>query len=792
MTGFLVMAKRTDVLEKRSKGLHQHRIGRVDFHRLIAFSFALFFVSMPCGILAQTIAVEKPRVGILLAADGRHRDEFDGALKTLGWSAERFPSTPEVMRSLPDKLPALDMLIVAPLFNLDGKGLPGEDRGKYLKFLEGGGMIAVTDGSYAGVRAWLADIDPALGGLEEGKCNSSQWAVLGATVDGEPAHPLRFFPSRITEPNSWPHFHKPATDSKWQVVAKCSEGFPVTFVQKIGKGFVTLSALRQPSAEQLGNFHSCLLLNRAGIALESFDLPKPAMGEGRLRLELAGGAPPESGGFIYEITAADGRVERFEKDITGEVFELPYRFTQRGPVKTRLIFKRGAQQFPLASHEAELPALLVVKPNAYRGILSTARRFPAVNFGVELAPFKEDLVGAGVRVSVLDAKGSEVGAASRKLEGTGIRSFQQPVALEPALPEGDYKVRAALSMDGKKLAEAETAIRILAPREAQTIADEDRTLLVNGKPFFPLGLYHVNKADYPQVAKLGINTVQFWTWDGRDGLERAAAAGLKVIFELNHKNAEIVTDVVSQYAANPAILMWYGLDEPAEASHGLAEVMLGTFREKDDQHPVYMVSCRPDIFREQAKFGDVFAHDPYGSPQKALDWMRKANAAVDHRKAVIVVPGVFGKETAAELRATAYLSLANDARGIMWYPWSQTGGGPAGIGLKNSAEQQAVIKELCSEIRTLHPALTAPVRVPFQSGDGKLQGIYCRNGSRQYVLIVNSTMEEIDSEATIPGDGRIDRTLQDLFGKREDKLTITQSRLRISLRPYETRVYWCD
>src|SRR5690606_31231027 len=99
--GLLMMAKRTDVLEKQSKGLHQHGIRRVDLHRLIAFPLTLFLVLMPCGIHAQTTAVEKPRVGILVAADGRHRDEFDGALKTLGWSAERFPSTPEVMRSLP-------------------------------------------------------------------------------------------------------------------------------------------------------------------------------------------------------------------------------------------------------------------------------------------------------------------------------------------------------------------------------------------------------------------------------------------------------------------------------------------------------------------------------------------------------------------------------------------------------------------------------------------------------------------------------------------------------------------
>jgi hypothetical protein len=448
---------------------------RVSFH----LGFAVFLLtSTPCDVFAQNSGQsEKPRVGLLLDARGRHRDEFDSALKTLDWSAERYPCKPEVMKALPDKLENLDMLIAAPLFNLEKPILPGDDRGKYRKFLEDGGMIAITDGSYPGVRAWLADIDPALGGLEGGECNSSQWAVLGATANAEPAHPLRFFPSRITEPNSWPHFHQLAAGSKWQVVATCSEGYPVTLVQKIGKGFVTLSALRQPSAEQLGNFYSCLLLSRAGIGLKSFDLPEPAIGEGRLRLELAKGAATESGGFVYEITPQNGKAERFEKDVDGEVFELPYRFTRRGPVKTRLLFKRDGRESLLFSHEAELPALMTVKPNAYRGILSTARRFPTVNFGVELAPDQEDLTGMEVRLSVIDSKGAKVGAASRTLEDNASRVFHQAVALDQALPEGDYKVQAVLTKGGTKVAESETGIKILAPREAQTIADEDNTLL---------------------------------------------------------------------------------------------------------------------------------------------------------------------------------------------------------------------------------------------------------------------------------------------------------------------------
>jgi hypothetical protein len=493
--------------------------------------------------------------------------------------------------------------------------------------------------------------------------------------------------------------------------------------------------------------------------------------------------------FAYEITTEGGKIERFEKEMTGGNFELPYRFSQRGAVRTRLLFKCDGPEVVLFSREVVLPDLLTVKPNAYRGILSTARRFSLVNLRIELAPDQEKLAGMELRLEVLDSDGRKVAEASRMLEGNNELVINEPVALAKSVPDGNYKVHAVLSKGGMKLIEAETGIKIIAPQPAQTIIDEDKTLLHGGKPFFPLGLYHVKPEDYEEVAKLGINTIQFWTWHGQRGLDSAEEHGLKVVFELNHKSEKIVRNTVEKFQSHPSVLMWYGLDEPSESSYGVARVMLNTYNEADDQHPVYMVSCRPDIFAEQSQYANVFAIDPYGSPQKVQDWTSKAVKAVDNRKPVICVPGVFGKETDAELRASAYIALANDARGIIWYPWSQAGGGPLGVGLKSNPQQQAVIKELCTEINALYPALTAPHRVPFQSADKKLLGIYCSESSTHYVVMVNSTPNKIESEVVICQDTAINGELRDFFQKNEDVLSIKESRFRIALEPYETRVF---
>jgi len=749
--------------------------------RKTSFVVALF--------IAAVASAQSPRIALLLSGNGQHGDEFDGALNALGWSADRYPCNADNLRALASKLRDYDMLLAAPLFNSQTPALlQGADRKNFKRFLEDGGLIAVTDGSYPGVRSWLADIDPAFGGLESGKCNSSQWAVKGVTADSMPPHPLRFFPLRIHEPNSWPHFRKRSPSSPWRVVATCSEGYPVTVVQSVGKGLLSLSALRQPSAKQLGNFYASLLLSRAGIALTSFELSPPAVGPGRLALTFAEPVQPETCGFAYEVVSEGGQIQRWEKAVSGAAFEMPFHLTLRGPVTTRLLFRRDEREALLFESKAVLPDLLSVEPAVSRGILSTARRLPTVGFDVRLAPDRDRLDGATLRLAVADAKGRRVAETNAAL-AAGAREFRLPLTITTAMPAGSYTACAVLSAGVTTLAQADVAFKLAAPASAQTLIDEDNTLLVDGKPFFPLGLYHVDPTNYADVAALGINAVQYWTWHDRRGLDLAAAHGLKAIFELNHKSAQIARDAAAQFASHPALLMWYGLDEPAEGSYGMAETLREAFHASDGQHPVYSVSCRPDVFADQAEFADVFAHDPYGKPQRAAEWMAQAVTAVKNRKPVFCVLGAFGQETDGELRAAAYLALAHDARGIMWYPWHQMGGGPIGVGLKNSPAQQTVIRQLCSEITALTPMLTATARSPFVSDDNTLHGILLQRAEQRCLLLVNATPERVETDAAIPVDTNGELTFRDFFRQRTDTLRLSSGHFRIALAPYETRAY---
>lgn len=742
-----------------------------------------------------------PRIAIVGGTDRRHATEFDLTMEQLKWSAkERFISTPESMKKLANQLDQYDLLLFTPLFNYNSKPmvLPGDDRGAFMKFMEKGGMIVITDGSYPVVRQWVEDLDPRFKGLDTGDCNSSQWNVSGRTYDADPVHPMRFFPWKIGEPNSWPHFKPFPKDTKWTMIAYCNEGFPVTVCQRVGKGMLYYSVLRQTTDKQHANFWANLQLMRAGIEFESFSMTPPALGDGLISATLKG-TVKGTRELVYKVTDAKGKSVEFVGTNVANKIEVPFNLTFRGPITETLSLRYDNQEATLFSRQSELPQLLTLRPNAYRGVLSTKRRTPTVKFGLELEPNQEELNNGRVEFAVFFQGVAKVATETLELSTNWVRRTRYPLSLDKALPAGPYTLKAALfSKHNRKLAEAETSFQILDPRPAQTIIDEDGTFLVNGKPFFPLGIYHMHPNDFGRAREIGLNTVQFWTWHAgpdaygvRRSIGAANANGLKCIVELNHRGKHIYQQWSRDLRDDTAVLMWYSVDELAETGYGEAIEMLRVFHEEDIQHPVYSLSCRPDIFAEQSQFCDVFAIDPYGSTQKVLDWTTNAVTALAGEKPLVVVPGSFENSKEGIYRSQLYVSLASGARGVVWYPWSQAGGGPLGVGLKNHPEAQNVVSQLCSEVSAMLPALTRVDRRPFASEDGAIRALLMKEGNSINLLLVNSTEKPVTAKLSLPDmPDTFKRDLRDYFKKDgEVELKIENNEFEIQLQGYETRVF---
>lgn len=128
---------------------------------------------------------------------------------------------------------------------------------------------------------------------------------------------------------------------------------------------------------------------------------------------------------------------------------------------------------------------------------------------------------------------------------------------------------------------------------------DDQTLMLNGSPFFPIGLYYARGemedetgAGLRRLRAMGFNVVFF------DGglqsealLDRIWGAGLRVCYrppgEL-YREYELLKQVVTRFARHPAVLFWEMDDEPVLNRLKLSDVEVGCriVRGVDPYHPI--------------------------------------------------------------------------------------------------------------------------------------------------------------------------------------------------------------
>ena len=705
------------------------------------------------------------RVAVLRGRGDCDKD-FDGAFAACGIAPERFACSAEGMRDFAAKIDGFDLAMVVPLFNYAGaKNILRDgdtDFAAIRAWLEKGGVMVMAEANYLNARGWVEKVAPEAKGLTTSKCTSSQWAVLGHVANERPPHALRMFPNVITEGDSWPHFDEPPAGHAAKVLARCSEGKPVSLLFDVGRGAIVLTSLRQPARASLENYLAFACLKRTGLRLQDFSMSPIAVGAGRLKMTLAE-KPKENVLLELAVAAAEGETKTFTAGFEGAAAALDYHISVRGAVTVTLAVVTKDGKRPLFVRKAVLPDLVTLRSANYRGIVSTARRLSSVPFRLEFAPDKEDLHGAEVTVAVFDAAGAVVTNGTTTLAATGtVAETTVKLELPAKMSPGGYGVKATLRK-GDLVFVATNSLEVLSPRLSQCVIDLDNTFLVNGRPYFPLGIYHT-VGDYEGPARIGFNTVQFWKWELRPdkfgmatGLHKAGASGLRCMFESNHRGDGIWKYCAEQYADHPALLMWEVDDEPSETDTEANLVCNAGWHKYDRQHPTSLTSCRPDLFGVQCRAGDVFAFDPYGSRDtpfdavgKTVEWCRLAQAATKGRQPLMLVPHAFPSDPGV-LRPVAYAGLVHDVRAIFWYCWKQTSGGTVGVGLHAHPEHQTEISNLIHEVNAMLPGLFSPKRRAFEAGPihGLVTG---RKGkwAEHYIILVNTTGEAVEADFTVP------------------------------------------
>ncbi len=794
-------------------------------HRWVHTAIATAVIVLAGSINALAI----DRVAVVTPRDAG--DEFAPALKEKGWKADAYGDSARDWDGLAKKLGEYDIVLAYP-----GMANVSADTGKaLLGFMESGGAVVVTGVNASESIAWLKALDEKYEVQVKEPANKAKQPPV-SELPPDNRSTLLSFPELVALPVDPVGLHFAFTGKnaqEWESAARIYNQ-PCVILKRFGKGSLVLSTARYHDVDFLGNVSKMVELQRDGVVFrqishdyEGTKKLVPGSGGTSIRLLNTSGGPLTMKA-VMEVTARGMSRspwgQRAEKTGNKEfTISITNMLDVEGPFDARitLVNLETGKRTPLLTFSDTFPEFLEVEPPTYRGMISTARRDPNVHFAVSLNPVADNVVGTKIGISVSDPDGKTLATGEVVASGPGRIPVSLPLAADA--PAGTYTLTAKAMRDGVIPISHSAPFKIVPVRPGQVFIDQDSVILDEGKPFFPIGLYHAHLFQYDEWKDLGINFLQLWAWDWHDQykvIPEARAAGIRVVYEdrfwgnilKEHgkpwlKQFSFETDAefrakIENIRDDPSqfVAMWYLSDEAVASMtpHVMRarDYMYGL----DEDHPTFNLSTGNT---EIGKAGDVLGIDRYAvyfSNRVPLtnvgEFMDAARRGVDYRKPVIAVIQSFGEKTTSdekpeEVRTMSYVALTRGIQGIMWYCWKETGDwkGQNSHGAQGAGwhpETAAMLKELIAEIKVFAPALLEPNARMMKSSDGRVQAILAGSEKTgRFLVYVNSEYDPADVTLFVPE--LQGATLEPLFDGPAG--SVVDGKLTLKLPPLATGVY---
>jgi hypothetical protein len=398
--------------------------------------------------------------------------------------------------------------------------------------------------------------------------------------------------------------------------------------------------------------------------------------------------------------------------------------------------------------------------------------------------------------AALHSRGDDEAEVLWRAEARPAADADRPTDLDfptGRLAVGDYELRVRLV--GPNGDEVQTATHVLTrvpddfrPRCA---IDEHRRLLVDGEPFFPLGMYwsRINEEDIRTYADSKFNCLMPYGSPKPDEMDLAGKHDLKVIYSIKDwyagsrycpgfiKSVEDeephVRRRVRQFRDHPALLAWYLNDELPQRFMPQLEAHRRWVAEEDPHHPTWVVLYQ---YREVGSYlntFDVIGTDPYpigrAPASWAAEWTAETFRQVERARPMWQVPQLhnwanYRKEeekdyhtpTFDEVRSMAWQCIAEGATGLVFYSWYDVKRNPD----VRFDRQWAGLKRIAAEIDALSPVLLSvepvpPIRVSCDpapaDAPGWLNWTARRHDGKLYLVAVNNGDGEGTVTFTLPG-----------------------------------------
>ncbi|MBR4171422.1 MAG: hypothetical protein IKR48_07205 [Kiritimatiellae bacterium] len=351
------------------------------------------------------------------------------------------------------------------------------------------------------------------------------------------------------------------------------------------------------------------------------------------------------------------------------------------------------------------------------------------------------------------------------------------------LPTGKYTLLFTLFDNelGKEIGAAtNTLTKVVAKPKRKVDFTADNRLLVDGKPFFPLGMYWsgIKQEELEVFAKGPFNCIMPYAEPKREQLDRLHEKNIKVIYSVKDVYAgsswpRVKTEAeelpyigkkVAEFHDHPALLGWYMNDElPLHPFRPRMEAHQTFMEQNDPDHPTWVVLYQdPQGYQQTC---DVLGIDHYPVPGSFLGNMLKKTRKIADRtfgeKPIWMVPQAMdwavykkGEEakkqrfpTLFELRSMAWQCIAGGANGLIFYSWFDLHKKTAHDPFEKT---WPMVCEMANEIKRYEQVMLSDAPAPkasHEAGEEFAVRTWQYNGTA-YVLAVNASDKETTTTIT--------------------------------------------
>lgn len=538
--------------------------------------------------------------------------------------------------------------------------------------------------------------------------------------------------------------------------------------------------------------------------------PDAAMRKVNLKLELTGPDGKPLPPLPFALTVGPGKTVKQS---------LPYHLTASGTHQFRLSAFEGSRL--VAVQGRALPIAPLADFHIYSNVY---RDFATVRYQLNIQ--KQHLPLYRVE-TVLQPFGSATVIADKRLDKLTATTGELRFPVDK-LPNGQYQVAASvLDRSGKcLLSETLRFARLLDPavkNRMVTLRPSDNMLIVQGKPFFPIGLYEAPGTEkyLSRLADAGFNLCHSPGGSGKALqalLDRVQAHDMKMWISMSglldfSKDADQkrkqMTDIVAAVGNSPGVLLWESMDEPVWGSQPVEPYYEGYcfLRALDQQRPIWTNHAPRNTIAELSHWNratDIGGLDVYPVPEPQTqsdlpnktisvvgDECDKNIAAVNGEKPIFMVLQGFGwaelskvagqrpkaiMPTFEQSRFMAYQSVVHGANGILYWGTHYT---------EKPSQFWSELKSLVSELHALHAVLASESvkgssAASLLTRQGGVRLVHKKLSGANYVIVVNELPEKIEVPLVIPG-------LKATAVKRlfEGKtLPVKTGRIALTLAPY--------